>query len=111
MKSKQTYSELLNRIEGQDAVELNKIAQEYKLLEKELKEKNARFSELKDIIKTLGEGGFETDEYMFNLYMKKGSKTLDKTVLEKLYPNVYEDERIYKIGTPSLVLDKVERKS
>jgi len=111
MKSQQTYSNLFERIENKDFEGLNKIAQEYKLLEIELKEKTARFNELKDTIKTLGAGKFETDEYMFSLYEKAGAKTLDKATLEKLYPEVFADERIYKIGKPSLVLDKVERKN
>ena len=113
MKNKQTYSDRkdVQIISGKQATDLNEVAQEFKLLEKELKDKQARFDELKAIIKKLGEGEFETGEYSFNLYMKKGSKTLDKAVLEKLYPSVFSDERIYKIGKPSLVLDKVERKN
>ena len=113
MKNLQTYSELKEvvRLEGKQAKSMDKVAQEFKLLEKELKEKSARFDELKAIIKELGDGKFETAEYMFSLYTKNGARTLDKTVLEKLYPEVAADERIYKIGKPSLVLDKVERKS
>lgn len=111
MKNKQTYSDLFNRIDGTQAQELDKIAQEYKLLEIELKEKKARFDELKDTIKELGAGKFETENYIFSLYDKAGARTLDKNVLEKLYPEVFADERIYKIGNPTLVLDKVERKS
>ncbi len=110
MKNKQTFSNLFDRVENKDFKDLNKVAQEYKLLEIELKEKTARFNELKDLIKTLGAGKFETDEFMFSLYEKAGAKTLDKSTLEKLYPEVFADERIYKIGKPSLVLDKVERK-
>ena len=112
MKNKQTYSDLFERIDGQQATDLDKVAQELKLLEKEVKEKNARITEIKNSIKKeLGAGDFETSEYIFKLYIKKGTTTLDKSVLEKLYPEVFADERIYKTGEPSLVLDKVERKS
>ena len=112
MKSKQEYSSLLQRIEGGKASLLDKVAQEYKLLEIELKEKQARYDELKSAIKLeLGEGKYETANYMFSLYLRDSSKTLDKDVLAEIYPNVYNDPRIWKAGSPSLVLGKVERKN
>ena len=111
MKNLQTYSDLRERIEGTEAETLDKLAQEYKLLEKELKDKSARFEEIKTELKKLGAGSFETGEYMFDLYERKGSKSIDKTLIEKLYPEIYEDEKIWKTSKPSLVLDKVERKN
>ncbi len=112
MKDKQTYSDLFQIItESQGASELDKVAQEYKLLKAEIEEKTARLKELQETIKKLGVGKFETSNYMFILYERKGSTTLDKPVFEKLYPNIYADEKIWKTGKPSLVLDSVERKN
>ena len=111
MKNLQTNSDLRQLIDGTQGKELSEIAQEYKVLEAKLTEMSARFNELKAQIKKLGEGKFETSEYTFDLYKRQGSLSIDKTLVEKLYPEVFADDRIWKQSKPSLVLDKVERKN
>lgn len=111
MKNLQTNSDLRQLIDGTKGKELSEIAQEYKVLEAKLTDMSTRFNELKDIIKQLGEGKFETSEYTFDLYTRQGSLSIDKKVVEQLYPEVFKDERIWKQSKNSLVLDKVERKS
>ena len=115
MKNQQTLNENFILIDGQEATRINKVAQEYRLLDDEIKRKTLELEKLKNELKALNEGSnesntYETLEFIISLVGKKGSKRLDNKTFEKLYPNVFEDERIWTIGKPVLSIGKVERK-
>ena len=115
MKNQQTLNENFILIDGVQAIKINKIAQEYKLLDDEIKRKTLELDKLKAELKALNgdskeSATYETMEFIISLVGKKGAKRLDGKLVEKLYPNVFEDERVWTIGSPSLAIGQIQRK-
>ena len=113
--AKQTLNDNFKLIDGTQAVEINKVCKEFKLLADEIERKTQRLNELKDTLKGLNEDSmesntYETLDFIIQLTGRKGAKKIDNKILSTLYPDVINDERIYSTGKPSLAVTKVERK-
>ena len=115
MKNQQTLNENFILIDGVQADKINKVAQEYKLLDDEIKRKTIELEKLKAELKSLNgdskeSNTYETLEFIIPLISRKGSKRLDGKLIEKLYPEVYADDKVWTIGNPTLVIGQVQRK-
>ena len=74
-------------------------------IEERAKNKKTEASNL--LKEELKEGKFSCDIYDIDIIEKSGSTTLNKEVLKALYPEVFNDDRIWKVGEPYLALNKV----
>ena len=115
MKNKQTLNDNFKLIDGKQADRINTVAQQYKLLLDEVNRKTVELDKLKAELKALNgdskeSATYETAEFIISLIGRKGSKRLDNKLVEKLYPQVYADEKVWTIGSPTLAIGTVERK-
>lgn len=115
MKNQQTlnYNNII--LDGKQAERINAVAQQYKLLLDEVNRKTIELDKLKAELKALNgdskeSNTYETLEFIIPLVSRKGSKRLDNKLVEKLYPQVYADEKVWTIGSPSLAIGNIERK-
>ena len=111
----QTLNEKNVWLDGKQANEVNKLAKEYILLTNLIAEKTAELDDIKEKLKSLNNGEivsntFETNNYIVPLVARKGSSRVDKKVFEKLYPQAFNDDKIWIQGSITLTMGKVVAK-
>lgn len=111
----QTMNENTTWLDGKQADTVNKLAKEYILLTNLITEQTVKLEEVKEQLKALNNGEivsntFETNDFIIPLIARHGSERLDKKVFEKLYPQVFADEKIWIQGKDTLTMGKVVAK-
>lgn len=98
-------------IDGKQAEKLNTIAKEF-IVNKAIKSDAEKIvtSSGNFIKNELGEGSFETGDYTFDIIKREGSLSIDAKTLETLYPEVFEDSRLWVKHQDTLVLKSVQAK-
>ena len=88
--------------------EVTKACKRY-LVNKAIEERaKAKKNANADIIKKLGAGKYTCEPYKIDIIEKNGSVTINKEVFKALYPEIFNDIRIWNVGKPFLALNRVE---
>lgn len=93
--------------------QLNELLKVYAVKKSDFESAKAEADKASKEIKELVEhvnGQQETSNFTFNITIKEGNKTINKSKLEELYPEVFQDPRVWSIGEGSIQLSRVTRK-